>query len=206
LHSRLQPSAIEWVTGQARLEAQRSAPDVAALEGAIRTRFQGAGGGAGSDIDALVLMVLMEATSDQEQDLQATMAQVQAQTAAKQQMRVLMQELQQQMALMGSQGPNTLCHTPICTTLEQQVSAVATTARQAGRPLRAALSEPLTYVHLSAFESGLGSDLAGMNEMSEMSSTQLQMAMDRRSKFIDTLSNVLKKIGDTDDAVVQNLK
>jgi hypothetical protein len=32
------------------------------------------------------------------------------------------------------------------------------------------------------------------------------MTMDRRSKLIDTLSNVLKKISDTGDSVVQNLK
>lgn len=38
------------------------------------------------------------------------------------------------------------------------------------------------------------------------SSLRLQMAMDRRSKLIETLSNVLKKIGDTDSSIVGNLK
>ena len=48
--------------------------------------------------------------------------------------------------------------------------------------------------------------LDGMNEMSEMTSLRLQMMMDRRSKFISTLSNIMKKVGTTQDSLVQNLK
>ncbi len=47
---------------------------------------------------------------------------------------------------------------------------------------------------------------ASMNEMSEMTSLRLQMAMDRRSKLVSTLSNVMKKISETQDTLVQNLK
>jgi hypothetical protein len=45
-----------------------------------------------------------------------------------------------------------------------------------------------------------------MSEMGEMSSMRLQMAMDRRSKFVEALSNILKKVGSTQDAIVRNLK
>ncbi|HYL09605.1 MAG TPA: hypothetical protein VEU31_02620 [Candidatus Acidoferrales bacterium] len=45
-----------------------------------------------------------------------------------------------------------------------------------------------------------------MSEMSETESLRLQMAMDRRSKFMATLSNILKKITETSDSIVQNLK
>ena len=48
--------------------------------------------------------------------------------------------------------------------------------------------------------------LDGMNEMSEMTSLRLQMTMDRRSKFISTLSNIMKKISTTQDTLVQNIK
>lgn len=48
--------------------------------------------------------------------------------------------------------------------------------------------------------------LDDMNEMSEMTSLRLQMMMDRRSKFISTLSNIMKKISTTQDTIVQNLK
>jgi len=42
--------------------------------------------------------------------------------------------------------------------------------------------------------------------MSETTSQRLQMTMDRRSKFIETLSNIMKKLSKTSEAVVQNLK
>ena len=48
--------------------------------------------------------------------------------------------------------------------------------------------------------------LDSMSEMGEMESLRLQMAMDRLSKFMNTLSNLLKKSSDTASGIVQNLK
>jgi hypothetical protein len=49
-------------------------------------------------------------------------------------------------------------------------------------------------------------DLDSMSELGEMESLRLQMAMDRLSKLMSTLSNLLKKISDTDQSIIQNLK
>jgi hypothetical protein len=48
--------------------------------------------------------------------------------------------------------------------------------------------------------------LDSMSELGEAQSLRLQMAMDRVSKLMQTLSNILKKIADTASAVVSNLK
>jgi hypothetical protein len=48
--------------------------------------------------------------------------------------------------------------------------------------------------------------LDSMNEMSETTSLRLQMTMDRRSKFIETLSNLLRKISIIEQALVKNMK
>jgi hypothetical protein len=48
--------------------------------------------------------------------------------------------------------------------------------------------------------------LDGMNELSEMTSLRLQMTMDRRSKFISTLSQMMKKVSTTQDILTQNTK
>ena len=48
--------------------------------------------------------------------------------------------------------------------------------------------------------------LDSMSEMSEMTSLRLQMTMDRRSKFLATLSNVEAKISATAQGITQNLK
>jgi len=47
---------------------------------------------------------------------------------------------------------------------------------------------------------------AGMSDMSEVHSMRLQTVMDNRSKFFQTLSNVMKKIDDTSDPIVQNIR
>lgn len=48
--------------------------------------------------------------------------------------------------------------------------------------------------------------LDSMSEMGEMESLRLQMAMDRLSKMMSTLSNVLKKSSETASSITQNLK
>jgi hypothetical protein len=44
------------------------------------------------------------------------------------------------------------------------------------------------------------------DDFGETTSVRLQMALDRRSKLLETLSNVLKKLADTEGSIVQNLK
>lgn len=48
--------------------------------------------------------------------------------------------------------------------------------------------------------------LDGLSEMGEMESLRLQMAMDRMSKLMSTLSNLLRKVSETSSAIVQNIK
>jgi len=55
-------------------------------------------------------------------------------------------------------------------------------------------------------ENTIKNDLNSISEMGEMESLRLQMAMDRMSKMMSTLSNLLKKISDTSGSIVQNLK
>ncbi len=48
--------------------------------------------------------------------------------------------------------------------------------------------------------------LDSLNELSEMTMLRLQKTMDRRSKFISTLSQMMKKTSTTQDTLVQNIK
>ncbi|MEO8029828.1 MAG: hypothetical protein ABI765_03200 [Gemmatimonadota bacterium] len=59
---------------------------------------------------------------------------------------------------------------------------------------------------ISASDDGLKGKLDSMNEMSEVDSLRMQMAMDRRSKFVDALSNIMRLIDSTQETIVQNLK
>jgi hypothetical protein len=48
--------------------------------------------------------------------------------------------------------------------------------------------------------------LDGLGDLTEIQQTELQLAMERRSKFIETLSNLMKKKDQTDEAIVANMK
>jgi hypothetical protein len=80
---------------------------------------------------------------------------------------------------------------------------------------RARATPPLDFeslVHLSLAvyakqaEQEAREALDSISEMGEMESLCLQMTMDRLSKMMSTLSNVLKRIADTQAQLIQNLK
>lgn len=64
----------------------------------------------------------------------------------------------------------------------------------------------LLYRSADALKTEVKSKLDSLSEMGEMESLRLQMAMDRLSKFMTALSNIMKKISDTADGIVSNLK
>ena len=80
-------------------------------------------------------------------------------------------------------------------TQAQQVQANYTPA--AGQPTKADLDAQIDQMK---------NDLDSMSELGEMESLRLQMAMDRMSKMMSTLSNLLKKISETSQAITQNIK
>jgi chromosome segregation ATPase len=80
--------------------------------------------------------------------------------------------------------------------MESQMQSVQATIQKAQADLD----------NLKSIQNDLKGQLDSMNEMSEETSMRLQMAMDRRSKFVEALSNIMKKINDTQNTIVQNLK
>lgn len=97
----------------------------------------------GTDVDELAFVVLMDATNDQDQDLQMIMNEVQVQTKQKRLLR-------------------------------DQISTVNRDATGMGT---SAATSPASAIG-----------------MSEMAPQRLQMATNQRSKFVEALSSILKKI------------
>ena len=48
--------------------------------------------------------------------------------------------------------------------------------------------------------------LGTLSEMGEMESPRMQMAMDRLSKLMSTISNVMHKVSETQGEITQNMK
>ena len=62
------------------------------------------------------------------------------------------------------------------------------------------------YTTLRELQDEIKNELDSMSELAETQSLRLQMAMDRISKFMTILSNILKKAADTQSAIIQNMK
>jgi hypothetical protein len=208
LNARLQPTTKAWVLQQAGIEKQKSAPDLAALQTAIRNRFSSGNNRAPAlnqaDIESMTFAVLMQATNEMEQDLRQTMDEVNSVNASKQRLRDLIGEVQKEAA--SSFAPSAPCDTQGCRSLASRISQFEATAPKSARmPRMQAPSRP-TFGDLKQIQDGLKSQLDSMNEMSELTSLRLQMAMDRRSKFMEAVSNIMKKMNSTSDTLVENLK
>jgi hypothetical protein len=190
------------------------------LEAADRLASSGFGssspfGLAGSaDVDTMVQLVMMQAAKGMDEDLRAMMAEIKAMTAAKARLRDLIRQVNRDVLANtgcgdGSQeldfsqglGSERAYHRAPMSLPDPEADGGL---RSRACDLHRGKISQVEQLH-SILED-LKGRLDGMNEMSEMTSLRLQMTMDRRSKFISTLSNIMKKISTTQDALVQNLK
>jgi putative addiction module CopG family antidote len=171
---------------------------------------------AGNDVSAMCYVVMMEAVQDTDADLALIMGEVKAMTAAKQALRTLLNKVARDVAAnawqadgqpplnlnsgMGSAGSYYTSQMP---TPDPGSSGGVTFTPVNLVPGSAPLT---TVAQLKAILSNLQANLDSMNEISEIASLRLQMVMDRRSKLVSTLSNIMKKISVTEETIVQNMK
>jgi hypothetical protein len=184
------------------------------------------------DVSEAAFIVLSMATKDMDDDIRMIMAEIKAMNAAKQKMRELVKELNawisQEMA--KRQGSEDINNEEAAGSKTKANAARPTVKATASPPRRITLETKaspvihleyvktpvipplpprnpgLTVSSLKSLQDDLKGNLDGMNEMSEMTSLRLQMTMDRRSKFIETLSNIMKKSSTTQEKLVQNIK
>jgi hypothetical protein len=81
--------------------------------------------------------------------------------------------------------------------LDKQYQAMAVAAAKA---------DPADWQKTAALHDELQTNLDSMGELGDTESLRLQMAMDRMSKMMTTLSNILKKVSDTAQSINQNIK
>jgi len=194
--------------------------------------FQNAGLSA-MDISEAAFIVMAMATKDMDDDIRIVMAEIKAITAAKQKLRDQIKDLNEWISEEMSKAKGGAISSDIANAqVSGKPSRTAPRPQPAGAPAAYVstlekASSPVIHLEyvkapavlpipprssgvraegLKSLLNDLKGKLDGMNEMSEMTSLRLQMTMDRRSKFIETLSNIMKKIGTTQDSLVQNLK
>jgi hypothetical protein len=173
-----------------------------------------AGPGGSAGIGAPAFLVLTKATQYLDENLRTITAEVEAMTAAKDKLRDLISQVNRDVAAnAGSDGAGQLLDFSRGLGSERAYHHVPVPPADPNAPGGVRL-EPIdlyrgkieTYDELVTIRDGLKDQLDSLSEVSEMTSLRLQMTMDRRSKFMQTLSNIMKKVSSTDDILVQNLE
>ena len=219
LRQHLSPAAAAWVHSEAATVAKTPSANATTVEASAKQRFgnQLQGG----DIEAMAFLVMMEATDDQDKDLQSILNQTQAIDQQKNKLRevqsqatVAQNELNKQSSVeppsrgakSNSATATLKCSSPACAQLAQKASEANQLAPAAGSSAHYSVPATPTAAELQDLQQQTKSGLDSMNEMSEMTSMRLQMAMDRQSKFYEAISNLMKSVSDTQSSILQNLK
>lgn len=199
LMSGINSKHVQWVKNTAREtnEKKLSPEDIKAKTQAYAVL----GSMNGQDIEALAFLVMMQAAKSAQEDLKAIMAKVKAINVQKAKQRELLSKMQQQRTMTAIQLDSFKLLQNRTLALQQGRNADSIKiVRSSGR------NQQVSKADIDAMKDKLKSDLDSMSEMGEMESPRLQMAMDRMSKTMSTISNLLKKISKTADDIVQNLK
>lgn len=177
--SRLRQQAEQVYLLTDQLQVQLHALEASRVPVAVTIRPPASGAVADGDVMALAFLVMMEAAKSARDDLKAIMEQVKAVNAAKRELcRLFRMKNKTHRVQHGALD------------FESVFCLMAT----------------LYARHLDEEADELLDRLDSMSDMGEVESLRLQMAMDRMSKMMSTLSNLLKKISDTSSQITQNLK
>ncbi|HNU14426.1 MAG TPA: hypothetical protein PKI55_08175 [Chitinophagaceae bacterium] len=155
----------------------------------------------GQDIEAIAFLVLMQASKSAQEDLKAIMAKVKSINEQKAKLRNAMNKINSSRTISNVQLDS--FHLVINQSKALQKGNNPDTVKLARS---ASGKSTVNKKELDAIKEKMKGDLDSMSEMGEMESLRLQSAMDRMSKMNSTLSNLLKKIHDTQQSIIQNLK
>jgi Tfp pilus assembly protein PilP len=180
LLAKASPAVRAWVRQEGRRVAKAGPVDQQTVTVAVRQRFGTLGSLGDGDIMAIAFLVMMEASRSAEEDLKAIMDRVKRVNAEKQQQRAA---LEQAHGLRTSEYAAT--------------NTVAAPQRMPATPPAAGRTEKVR-------EAAARPDSVG--DLGQIEQLRLQQVMDRRSKMAETLSNIMKKMSDTQSSIIGNLK
>ncbi len=194
LMARVGPQARAWIAQEARREAAQPEFSEQRVIARVRANFALSGNLGGANIEELIMIVMMEIAKSAREDLKSIMAGVKSINDAKAWQR-------QNLTKVRSKDAATQLRNP----------PPRNSAAIAQRPAPAFNREditvrPIPKAQLDSQIDKAKNDIDSMSEMGEMESLRLQMSMDRLSKMMSTLSNLMKKMSDTASGITPNIK
>jgi len=164
------------------------------------------------DIEAMAFLVLLEAAKSAQEDLRESMARVKAINDAKAAQRDLVTKVSHDISENAARRPPLKFSRGGIGSEEgyhkmpvpQVDPATSGGLRRVPRDLQPG---PIKDVdELRSIGENLRSELDSLSDLGELEAMRLQLLMDRRSKAMTALSNLIKKIGETSSPIVHNLK
>lgn len=197
--SQINPRHVTWVRSAAanvhdKNLSDADAKDLASQYGALNNLNDG-------DISALSFLVMMEASKSAQEDLKAIMAGVKSINEQKQKQRAMLSKMQQQRTMTSAEVDSFKLLRSITMAFQKRQNPETVKLKSSG-VVRQQISKP----DIDVMAGQMKSDLDAMSEMGEIQQLKLQSFMDRQNKLVSTLSNILKKISQTQESIIQNLK
>ena len=194
LMQRVGPQTRAWIAQEARREAAQPELSEQMAIASVRANAAEFGNLGDGDVMAIAFIVLMEASKGAHEDLKAIIDVVKSNNEAKERARQRQTKVRtdaaiSQHAIQASGSSPAIARKPV-----PAASRVDTAAR------------PLPKVQLDSHVDKAKSDPDSLSEVSDTESLRLQMAMDRLSQSMSTVSNMLKKLSDTNASITRNIK
>ena len=174
----INPAHVKWIKTNATEVNEKKLADEVVMS---RAKAYGQLGNlSGLDIEALAFLVMMQASKSAQEDLKAIMAKVKVTNNTKEKLRELQEKIKKTSDGMANKdagekiGDNT-------SSLEKELRRADSLKRQASIKFTSTRNYtlPKTKADLEKLSAQLKKDMDSLNEMGEMESLRLQMAMDR---------------------------
>lgn len=167
-----------------------------------------------ADVESQAFIVMMEAATSAQEDLRAIMDGVKAINEQKRAWREVLHKVNRDVAANARRAPED-AELDFSRGIGSERAYHAVPVPYVDPDARGGVRRVPTDLHpgpltskedLCAVVEDIKNKLDSLSELGEMESLRLQMAMDRRSKLMSTLSNLMKRWADTASAITQNLK
>lgn len=203
--TQINPRHVAWVKSTAKNVNEKNLAEAEVRN--LASQYAVLGSLSNADIEALTLLIMMEASRHVYNDIREMLEGMEATRKKKAAMREAIELLKNREAdnkEMPSYEYDSIAKLKIKEPVKTK--PVSSNLQRADTTKKVRSIAKATKVEIGQLKKELTDKLDSMNEVGEMESLRLQMAMDRRSKMMNALSNIQKKISDTQNSIIQNLK
>jgi len=161
------------------------------------------------EIEAMAFLVLMQSSKDQQDDLKNITAQINDNNQKKEQLRQAQQELEKNKTNIAKTKLDSFRLITRPNGNSNTLAVVQPNKIQTTQPLtrtNVGINQNASLSDIKQVQDELKAKLDSINKLGEPMSLRLQMMMERRSKSIEALSNIMKKISSVAEGITQNLK